>query len=165
MSLGIGRIAVVVALVVGGVAVLASAFDTPASAPVVPGSHVSSSPSTRPHSTPTPTPPPRKTGVKIAVFNGTSSAGIAAQVQQMLQQDGYVPAQQATNSPVTPINHTVVYYRNDAAAAQNHADAQYIATKYFKGARVAELGLSFTDLARGASVAIVLGQDYANSGA
>ncbi len=165
MSLGIGRIAVVVALVVGGVAVLASAFDTPASAPVVPGSHVSSSPSTRPHSTPTPTPPPRKTGVKIAVFNGTSSAGIAAQVQQMLQQAGYVPAQQATNSPVTPINHTVVYYRNDAAAAQNHADAQYIATKYFKGARVAELGLSFTDLARGASVAIVLGQDYANSGA
>ena len=86
-------------------------------------------------------------------------------ILQMLQADGYVPAQPATNSPVTPINRTVVYYRNDAAAAQNHADAQFIATKYFKGAKVAQLGVSFTDLAKGATVAIVLGQDYAAAGA
>jgi len=165
VNLGIGRIAVVVALVVGGVAVLAAGFEAPASTPAAPGPHSSPSPSARPSSRPTPTPAPRKTGVKIAVFNGTSSTGIAAQVQQMLQADGYVPAQPATNSPVTPINRTVVYYRNDAAAAQNHADAQFIATKYFKGAKVAQLGDSFTDLAKGASVAIVLGQDYAASGA
>ena len=163
MSPGIGRIAVVVALVVGGIAVLTGGFNSSAPAPAGSGSHPTSSPSASPAS-PSPTPSPRKNGVAIAVYNGTSSAGIAAQVQQTLQHDGYVPAQQPTNSPVTPINHTTIYYRSDANAAQNRSDAQYIAHRYFKDARVEKLGDSFPGLAKDASVAIVLGQDYVAAG-
>jgi hypothetical protein len=163
VSPGIGRIAVVVALVAGGIAVLTAGFDTSAPAPAGSGSHPTSSPSASP-SSPSPAPAPRKTGVSIAVYNGTSSAGIAAQVQQTLQHDGYLPAQQPTNSPVTPINKTTIYYRNDANAAQNRSDAQYIAHKYFKDARVEKLGDSFPSLAKDASVAIVLGQDYIAAG-
>jgi hypothetical protein len=75
-----------------------------------------------------------------------------------------VAAQQPTNSPVTPINRTTIYYRNDANAAQNRSDAQYIARKYFHGAHVEKLGDSFPGLAKDASVAIVLGQDYVVAG-
>jgi hypothetical protein len=163
VSPGIGRIAVVVALIVGGIAVLTAGFHTTALAPAGSGSHPTTSPSTTP-SSPSPTPAPHKTGVAIAVYNGTSSPGIAAQVQQTLQHDGYLPAQQPKNSPVTPINRTTIYFRNDANAAQNRSDAQYISNKYFKGARVQKLGDSFPGLAKDASVAIVLGENYVTNG-
>jgi hypothetical protein len=99
--------------------------------------------------------------VKIAVFNGTLVAALAAQAQQTLERDGYVPAQLPADSPIRPIAKTVVYYRGGAAGAQNQANAQYVADTYFPRANVSQLSAQFTSLAKAADLVIVLGTDYA----
>lgn len=164
MKLGSGRLAVMVLLVAGGMILLATGFSR--SPGVAAASRSSHSPSpTAAHHPPssTVTPTPHTTGVAIAVFNATSVANLATKGQKMLVKAGYVPAEQPQNSPIQSAV-TVIYYRPGPKAAQNKADAQYLATKYFGGASVSELGSAFIQLAKDANVVIVLGDDYAHTG-
>ena len=71
--------------------------------------------------------------------------------------------QPASDSPVTPFAKTVVYYRTGLKASQNRSDAQYVADQYFAGAQVQPLGDAFVNLAKGAEVVIVLGNNYTPS--
>jgi len=167
VNLGTARIVLLVALVVAGIALLANGFGGGTSV-AVPGSTASSPPATTPSGSPTKppkeTPSPQVQGVPIQVFNGTYSAGLAGQVQQMLVKDGYVAAHDAADAPSKPVAKTVVYYRGGADAAQNKSNAKYMANKYFAGARVAVLGADqASSVANNAQIAIVLGLDYANA--
>jgi hypothetical protein len=181
VSLGTWRIVIIVALVVTGVAVLANGFNDEAASGVVPTSSgsVSGTPTatnepSEPASpsqaeTPTETPPPqKKADVPIAVFNGTDVTGLAGAAWETLTGAGYASAQQPTNAPAQGAETTIVYYRGGESAAQNKSDATYIAKKYFDfdqgPAKVEELRSVFDDvLAPTAQVAIVVGQDYADS--
>jgi LytR cell envelope-related transcriptional attenuator len=167
VNLGAGRIIVIVALVVGGVALLINGFSgtsVPVSSNGPSGSSTPSS-STTPSGTPEPTatPSPQVDGVMIAVFNGTTTTGLGAQGQQMLTNAGYVAPNDAMNAPTTGIAVTTVYYRGGAAAAQNKSNAGYMVKKHFKGGKVARLGSEFATLVpKEVQLAVVLGQDYAN---
>jgi hypothetical protein len=176
VSLGTGRIVVIVALVVGGVALLANGFSDAAPNVAAPSGTQSTTPTATttpttgptatdsPVSTPAPLPPAK---VVIAVFNGTTALGLAAQGQLTLTDAGYKagPGSPA-NSPVPGVQKTVVYFRTgtSADAAQNQSDAQAIADKYFKGAKVLELGPDYeTAVDKTVQVVVVLGQDYADA--
>jgi hypothetical protein len=89
-----------------------------------------------------------------------TTAGAAAQAQAKLVADGYLAVQPASDSPFIPFAKTVVYYRTGLKAAQNSSDAQYVADHYFQGAAVKPLGDAFVNLAKGAEVVIVLGNNY-----
>ena len=171
VNLGIGRIVVIVALVVAGIALLANGFSTNVS-------QTAASPTVSPHhhhtASPTPTgsteippnlpSPQAPADVTFAVFNGTSAAGLAAQADQTLTNAGYVSGQAPANSPVPGVSKTTIYYRGGTDSAQNQADAQQIADTLFKGAKVALLGPDFsTSVGKSVQVVVVLGQDYAAS--
>jgi hypothetical protein len=163
---GSARIAVMVALIGGGIFLLATGF--PGNAGLAPaaadGSHSPSpTPTSAAHNSQSPTPPPQTTGVPIAVFNATTTSGAAKQAQDKLVSDGYLAVQPASDSPVKPFAKTVVYYRSGLKAIQNRADAQYLADQYFQGAEVQSLGDAFVNLARGAEVVIVLGNNYTST--
>src|SRR5438552_12912945 len=140
VNIGLARILVIAALIVGGILLLASGFpgagaifETGGSGrSPTPHQTTSPSPTTRPSRSPTPA--AQTTGVKIAVFNGTSAVGLAAQAQNTLEKDGYVPAQLPADSPISPLSQTVVYYRGGASGPQNRANAQYVVEHYFTGA-------------------------------
>jgi hypothetical protein len=167
VNVGLARILVIAALIVGGILLLASGFPGAGGILETGGSGTSSTPHQTTPPTPTrrpsrsPTPAAQTTGVKIAVFNGTSAVGLAAQAQNTLEKDGYVPAQLPADSPISPLTQTVVYYRGGTDGTQNRANAQYVADTYFPGASVKELGSDFTSLAEGADLVIALGNDYA----
>jgi hypothetical protein len=170
VNFGSARILVIVALVVAGVAILANGFGSGATTVGTAGGSVTSPTSTAtvsPTGTATPTqstlPSPQAPAeVKIAVFNGTSAAGLAAQAQQTLTDAGYVSGQDPTNSPVEGVSKTVVYYRGGADAQQNKADAKAISDTFFDGAKLQVLGDQFV-ITDAVQVVIVLGQDYADA--
>ncbi|MDP9329442.1 MAG: LytR C-terminal domain-containing protein [Actinomycetota bacterium] len=167
MNVGFARILVIASLIVGGILLLASGFPgaggvfETGDSGTSPTPQQTTSPSPTRHPSRSPTPAPQQTGVKIAVFNGTSAVGLAAQAQNTLEQDGYVPAQDPADSPITPLSQTVIYYRGGTSGPQNRANAQYVVDTYFPGASVKELGSDFTSLAEGADLVIALGNDYA----
>lgn len=169
MNIGTARIVIVLALVVGGIAVLANGFGG-AAAVTPPGeggpsSTSSSSPSGSPTQTTAPheTPSPQVQGVLIAVFNGTNETGLAGQVQQTLTADGYVAAQDPADAPSKPVDKTIVYFRGGANASQNRSDAKYVADTYFGGAHVALLGADqASSIDKSAQVVIIVGVDYAD---
>jgi LytR cell envelope-related transcriptional attenuator len=167
VNLGAGRIVVIVALVVGGIAVLINGFSggsSPVSSATSGGPSTPTS-STTPSGTPAPTatPSPQVDGVMIAVFNGTTTTGLGGQGQQMLTNAGYVAPTDAMNAPTTGIATTTVYYRGGAAAAQNKSNAAFMIKKHFKGGKVALLGSEFATLVpKEVQLAVVLGQDYAD---
>jgi hypothetical protein len=180
MSLGTWRIVIIVALVVSGVAVLANGFADEATSVALPtpsGSVPSPTETNEPSEPaspsetqgPTETPPPqKKADVPIAVFNGTLVPGLAASAWEVLTGAGYTSAQEPADAPAQDAETTTVYYRGGESAAQNKADATYIAKKYFTfdqgQAKVEELRTVFQDvLTPTAQVAIVVGQDYADS--
>jgi hypothetical protein len=166
VNLGTARIVVIVALVVGGVAVLVNGFSgTTAAAPSGgPTASVTSTPSATVSAStgPVATPSPQVNGVTISVFNGTTTTGLGAQAQQTLTNAGYVAPADAGNAPTTGIAVTTVYYRGGAAAAQNKSDATYMVKKYFKGGKVALLGNEFNSLInKDVQLVVVVGEDYA----
>ena len=170
VNIGTARIVIVLALVVGGIAILANGYGGgTASAPPVGGGSSSPTGSTSPTNSTSPTKPPKETpspqvaGVLIAVFNGTNETGLAGQVQQTLEADGYVAAQDPADAPSKPVEKTIVYFRGGANASQNHSDANYIADTYFGGAKVALLGADqAATIAKSAQVVIIVGVDYAD---
>ena len=173
MNLGTARIVVIVGLVVAGVALIANGFGDGGAVTSAGGSVASPTASGSPHAsnasptaTSSPLPKPQAPAdVVVAVFNGTSTALLAAQGQQTLTNAGYTAGQDPADAPQKPVAKTTIYYRTGPNAAQNQADAEQIATKYFKGAKVTALGVgSDVDAAvkQDVQVAVVLGQDYAN---
>jgi LytR cell envelope-related transcriptional attenuator len=170
VNLGTARIVIIVALTVGGIAVLANGFGSAAvvTPPAGAGGSDTGSPSSTPSHSPSPppkeTPSPQIEGVQVAVFNGTNEPGLAAQVQQTLEADGYVAAQDPADADTKPVPKTVVYFRGGANAAQNRSDARYLADTYFKGARVALLDPDLAvNIADSAQAIIIVGVDYAGA--
>lgn len=167
VNLGTARIVIILALAVGGIAVLANGFATGAvvTPPTGGGGSDTTSPSSSASSSPTQppkeTPSPQIEGVQIAVFNGTNETGLAAQVQQVLDADGYVAAQDPADTDTKPVPKTIVYFRGGADASQNRSNARYIADTYFDGAQVAILDPELAvDIADNAQAIIIVGVDY-----
>ncbi|HYY08723.1 MAG TPA: LytR C-terminal domain-containing protein [Actinomycetota bacterium] len=165
MNLGIARLAIIAALVVGGIAVLANGFSDQgvnAAPPRSPSPSASQSPS--------PSPPPQqnvvanKKGVLVQVFNGTSTAGLAGDFELLLEDEGYLKAGEPADAPDKPIIDSIVYFRADDHRAQNRADAKLLAKDYLGGAPVAPLPASYDDPAitsESADVIVVMGEDQA----
>jgi hypothetical protein len=172
VNLGTGRILILVALVVVGVAVLANGFPEGGGAVAEPSASVSTpsgstSPTTPGGSTtppPAPTPAPQVDGVTVMVLNGTNVTGAAAAAQDMLVQKGYTAPAAAADAPNAGVADTTVYYRGGADAAQNKANATQIAKKYFKSAPVKKLDQTFSDVVPATvSIVVVVGEDYAST--
>ncbi|MGH2597312.1 MAG: LytR C-terminal domain-containing protein [Actinomycetota bacterium] len=168
MSLGTARIVIILALIVAGVAVLANGFGSASSVRLASragggasGTSPGSSPSQPPSQAPSPVPSPQTRGVKVAVFNGTFTPGLAGQVLATLTGAGYLQAQPPGDAPAKVVATTVVYFRGGSNVAQNRVDAKYMARKYFAGAHVAILSADLSGLvSKSTQVAIVIGSDY-----
>jgi len=170
VNLSPARLIVLVALVVGGVAVLLNGFDTDGDVAAVGGTSPSPSvvlsTSPTPTTTPTPTeaantPEPEVDGVTFAVLNATSTAGLAAEVQQMLETEGYTKGAEAANAPTTGVAKTTVYYRGGADAAQNESNATNMAEEFLDGAEVKLLGAEFESaVPEETQLVVVIGADY-----
>jgi LytR cell envelope-related transcriptional attenuator len=171
VNVGTARIVIVVALVLGGIAVLWNGFGDDGASASGPGGvggtqeqspspSVSTSPTLEP---PRETPSPQVEGVLVQVFNGTYEAGLAGEVQQLLERDGYVAAADADDAPSKPVPKTTVYYRRGPDRAQNKSDARYLADTYVEGAKVARLDPAELTVADSVNVAIILGLDYAQA--
>jgi LytR cell envelope-related transcriptional attenuator len=171
VNLGTARIVIIVALAAGGIALLANGFAgtvvTPADADgggAASPSSASPTDSASPSKTPRETPSPEVEGVQIAVLNGTNEVGLAGEVQQLLVDDGYLPAQDAADADAKPVPKTIVYFRGGADAAQGRSNARYVADTYFDGARVGLLDPDqAANIAETAQVIIIIGVDYAGA--
>jgi hypothetical protein len=171
VNLSTGRILIIVALVVAGLAVLANGFlddgatvAAPSGSALPSGTGTTTSPPSTDTPSPTATPAPQTKGVIIIALNGTDVTGAGAAAQDLLVSDGYKEAQPSANAPVSGVKKTTVYYRDDENAAQNKADATYIADTYFDGAPVKKLDPSFSDVVPDSvTVVVVVGDDYAST--
>jgi LytR cell envelope-related transcriptional attenuator len=167
VNTGTIRIAIVVALVAVGALVLTNGFaDTGSIAgPPAGGSSPSSTGSASPTDTNTPPPaeetpaPDAPKNTTVAVFNGTSTTGLAGIVAEDLTTDGYQLGQDPGDVQSKPVEKTVVYFAGGADAAQNESDATALADKHFKGAKVKELSsdLGVEKLEKSVQVVIVVG--------
>jgi hypothetical protein len=165
---GIARLAIVLALVIGGVAVLANGFTDDDAAARSDGSTTTPPPSESP-SPPARSPQtsivPNQEGVLVQVLNGTSRAGYAADFQDMLiEVGGYLAAGDPGDAPNKPIVDSIVYFRADDHKDQNRADAQLLSEEYLGGVPVQRLPADLADsdsVDPAADVVVVLGEDQA----
>ena len=170
MNLSTGRVLVVVALVVAGLAILANGFGndgtsaattTPTVSPSRGASPTETSP---PASTPPPTqtPAPNKEGVLFMALNGTTVTGAGAAAQDLLTAANYTKVADATDAPAQDVTKTTIYYRPDDTG-QNEADASYVAKKFFAGAVVKKLNTEIqnADIPQSAAIVVVVGADWA----
>lgn len=173
MNTGTARIVIIVALLVVGGLLLANAFDDPGVAAAGGPSGVVTSPSpsssssptgTQSTQTPAPTPDPQPPkDVSVAVFNGTSSNGLAGIEMEKLIGHGYKQGMIPSDAPNKPVAKTVVYYTgNGADAEQNKSNATALATKYYPDAKVQELDEVYSQdgtVAKGVQVVVVIGEN------
>jgi hypothetical protein len=158
------RFAIIVALVVGGVLLINQAFPVLGSSGGGaipnggPGVSPSPSPSPSPSKPPKTSPSPQVVGVRIAVFNGTSVSGLAADtLTTITKKYGMVAAQDPADAP-SDVAQTTLYYRSPA----DEVEAQFLADDFFKSLDVQISRLEpGTDVSRDVQVAIYLGNDYA----
>jgi hypothetical protein len=176
VNLSPARLAVLVALVVGGIAVMLNGFGDEGTAvagggdavePTASGS-VSPTESSSPSGTQTPPPElePQVDGVMIQVLNGTDATGLASQAEQFLLNKGYEAALPAADAAQKGVPDTIVYFRTGDDAEQNEVDAANLAARFLKGveATVKPLNASLdADVAPKTQVVVVLGQDYADA--
>jgi hypothetical protein len=165
MNPGVSRLAIVIALVIGGVALLANGFSD---SETVAAPSDSSSPSLSETPSPSRSPQqsivPNQDGVLVQVLNGTSKAGYAGDFQILLEQEGYLRAGEPADAPDKPVVDSVVYYRKDDNVAQNKADAQLLSETYLGGVPVKPLPATLGDLvSKSADVVVVLGEDQAGA--
>jgi hypothetical protein len=173
VNLGTGRVLVIVALVAVGIVVLAKGFGGTgatvasggtSSATRTPHSPGPSSPTVTPTETARTTPPPRTKDVLFMVLNGTTIPNLASTAQSMLEGEGYVASADAANAPTQGVKTTTVYYRPGQNEAQNKSDATYVSDSFFKGSNVDKLGPAFDGIVpQAATIAVVVGEDYANT--
>jgi hypothetical protein len=161
---GVARLAIVIALVIGGVAVLANGFADQGAGAAPEGS-TTPSPTRSPTPTRSPQPSviPKSEGVLVQVFNGTSVAGYAGDFQILLEdRGGYLRAGEPADAPDKPVLDSIVYFRRDGNAAQNRADARLLSETYLGGVPVEPLPAALTDVVNeSADVIVVLGEDQA----
>jgi hypothetical protein len=162
---GLSRLAIVIALVIGGVALLANGFSD---GETVAAPRGSSSPSPSESPSPSRSPSrsivPNKDGVLVQVLNGTSRAGYAGDFQILLEQEGYLRAGEPADAPDKPVVDSVVYFRKDNNKAQNEADAQLLSETYLGNVSVKALPAALADLvSESADVVVVLGEDQAGA--
>ena len=169
MNLSTGRVLVIVALIVVGLAVLANGFadEGTAASPTLspsPGGGVSPTDTSSPTVTepPTSTPPPNTKGVLFMALNGTTITGAGAAAQDLLANDGYTKVADAADAPTQDIKKTTIYYRPDQTG-QNQADATYVQQKYFKGGTVKKLNTAIqsANVPDSAAIVVVVGADWA----
>jgi LytR cell envelope-related transcriptional attenuator len=111
-------------------------------------------------------PAPTATGVKVAVYNGTTQTGLAADVAAVLVKKLEVkvnPQTSILNAPSIPVDVTTVYYvaATDKVAASALADV--LSKKLTTPAKVQKLPANAT-VPAGVQVAVYLGTDYVNAG-
>ena len=175
MNLSPARLAVLVALVVVGLAVMLNGFGgdeaviaggtSPTSSPTDAGT---SSPTAGVSPTATETPTvdlePQVQGVVIQVLNGTTETGLAGETEQLLVEKGYVAGLPAGDADNKPVGTTTVYFRTGADAAQNEVDAEHLAAKFLKGVEADVRPLNATlsaDIAPKTQLVVIVGTDYA----
>lgn len=177
MNLSPARLAVLVALVVGGLAVMINGFGDDAGV-LAGGATVSSAPSPSESPIPSgaasptasqsaaPTLEPQVEGVVIQVLNGTNETGLATQVDQLLVGKGYEQGLAPGDVATKPVTTTTVYFRTGDEEEQNEVDAENLATRFLKGvqARVQPLNATLdADVAPPTQLVVVLGDDYAEA--
>jgi hypothetical protein len=158
------RFAIIVALVVGGVLLINQAFPVLGSSGGGtipnggPGVSPSPSPSPSPSKPPKTSPSPQVVGVRIAVFNGTSVSGLAADtLTTITKKYGMVAAQDPADA-TSDVAQTTLYYRSPA----DEVEAQFLADDFFTSLDVQISRLEpGTNVSRDVQVAIYLGNDYA----
>lgn len=165
MNPGVSRLAIVVALVIGGVALLANGFsDGQVAAEPGRSPSPSASESPSPSRSPQPSIVPNQQGVLVQVLNGTSQAGYAGDFQILLEQEGYLRAGEPADAPEKPVVDSVVYFRRDDNRAQNRADAGLLSETYLGGVPVEPLPADLQDVvSESADVVVVLGEDQAGT--
>lgn len=165
MNPSLSRLAIVIALVIGGVALLANGFSDGETVAAPRGSSSPSpSESPSPSRSPSQSIVPNKDGVLVQVLNGTSKAGYAGDFQILLEQEGYLRAGEPTDAPDKPVVDSVVYFRKDDNKAQNEADAQLLSETYLGTVSVKPLPAALADLvSESADVVVVLGEDQAGA--
>ena len=171
MNLSPARLVVLVALVVGGVAVLLNGFSSDGDTAAVAGGRSPSpivaltptstaSPTGTPTDTPK-TPKPEVEGVTFAVFNATATTGLGAEVEQLVAAEGYEVTQPAGNADTTGLARTVVYFRGGEDAAQAKSNATRLAEDLLNGAEVKLLGAEFESAVPDTTqLVVVVGADY-----
>ena len=177
VNLSPARLAVLVALIVSGVAITMNGFGDEGTA-VADGNGEVVEPTASESVEPTASASPSETqspaaelepqvdGVMIQVLNGTDATGLASQAEQFLESKGYVAALPAADAAQKGVPDTIVYFRTGDDAEQNEVDADNLAKKYLKGveATVKPLNASLdADVAPKTQIVIVLGQDYADA--
>lgn len=174
MNLSPARVAVLVALVVAGVAVMLNGFDDGESA-IAAGTDVASptgsdvvepTESTSPSVSQSPEPElePQVEGVSIQVLNGTEATGLAAEADAFLIGKGYDQGLTPGDLATKPVAGTTVYFRTGPDAEQSRVDAENLAARYLKGvdAKVAPLNDALdAEVAPKTQLVVVLGDDYA----
>lgn len=165
MNPGVSRLAIVIALVIGGVALLANGFsDGGTVAAPRDSSSPSASESPSPSRSPSQSIVPNQDGVLVQVLNGTTKAGYAGDFQILLEQEGYLRAGEPADAPDKPVVDSVVYFRQDDHKAQNRADAELLSETYLGGVSVKSLPATLQDLvSESADVVVVLGEDQAGA--
>ncbi len=169
VNLGTARIVIILALVAGGIAVLANGFasGTVVTPPSGGGGSESASPS---GSSPTssPTQPPKETpspqiegrpdrGVQRHQRDGARRRGAADPRGRRLRGG----AGSGRHADPKPVPKTIIYFRGGADAAQNRSNARYIADTYFDGAKVSLLDQELAvDIVADAQAIIIVGVDY-----
>jgi LytR cell envelope-related transcriptional attenuator len=174
VNLSPARVAVLVALVVAGVAVMLNGFDDGGSA-VAGGTDVvspsgsdvaepteSSSPSVS--QSPEPELEPQVEGVSIQVLNGTEATGLAAEADAFLIGKGYEQGLTPGDLATKPVPGTTVYFRTGPDADQNRVDAENLATRFLEGVEATVKPLNDAldaEVAPKTQLVVVLGDDYA----
>lgn len=162
------RFLIIVALVVGGIAVINQAFPDVSSGetgtipdggpPGETGSE-SPSPSESESEPPTQTPSPTVAGTVIVVLNASGVEGLAADTTTLLVEDFDYEALEPGNAPSISAT-TTIYFR----ARKDRVEAEYLANNFFSeiedSVRVAKLRES-EDVDPTAQLAIYIGTDYA----
>lgn len=178
MNLSPGRLAVLVALVVGGVAVMMNGFRDDGATVASGVGEVETTSTETPGPTDGTSPPPTETtpppldpqveNVVVQVLNGTDATGLAGQVDQLLENKGYQMDPVAGDLESKPVLGTTVYFRAEGDPEQNEVDAENLAKKFLKGvdAKVRPLNNALSDegaLDPLAQLVVVLGDDYATA--
>jgi hypothetical protein len=177
VNLSPARLAVLVALVVIGLAVMLNGFGdegTVIAGVTSPTPSPSGSPTTTPTEGASPTASesaaaalePQVEGVVIQVLNGTSETGLAGTVEQFLVGKGYVAGLPAGDADNKPVGTTTVYFRTGDVAEQNEVDAEHLAQRYLKGVEADVRPLNATlspDIAPKTQLVVIVGTDYAEA--
>jgi len=159
---GRGAVRIVIlaaAVVIGAVIISKGSFTFGQSVPVPSEkptiSPTGPTPSTSQSTTPATQVSPRQQGVKIAVYNATSVAGLAGVTADKLQKNGGYVVPVVGNFSSSQI--TLIYYRDP----QGKADAELLKRKFLNEGHIKKLPPHTLPVPKTVELAIVLGSDYA----